>query len=54
MILFRYRFGVIVTHGDTPSIIVTLPVLTVPHRPSPFPTALRLKPQGRSGTIKDG
>jgi hypothetical protein len=28
----RYRFQVIVAHGDTPSIILTLPSLIVPHR----------------------
>jgi hypothetical protein len=32
----RYHFRAIVTHGDTPSIIVTLPFLTAPHCLSPL------------------
>jgi len=29
LLRYRYRLQVLVTHGDTPSIIVTLPSLTV-------------------------
>ena len=46
----RYHFQVIVTHGDTPSVIVTLPFLTVPHRPH---RTWSLH-QGRWWTVRDG
>ena len=52
----RYHFQVIVTHHDTPSIIVTLPSLTVPHPPSPFPSVLKVtveNGEGRLGTVRD-
>ena len=37
-----YHFQVIVTHGDTPSIVVTLPFLAVHNRPPPSLTDLEV------------
>ena len=54
MILSRYHFQVIVTHGDTTSIIVTLTSFTVYHRPPPFHTVPHRPWGDGGGTVRDG